>query len=107
MDGEDQWTALNKLSERNAHHGERIAVLDSRMGDVQTDVDKIGEEQRRTRHDLRNQITAVEGRVIAHTDERYFELQARFDRMINTFRWVIGLSVPTICTLIGILLGKS
>lgn len=70
--------------------------MDSKVGGLKEDVDDLGAETRKTRSELSKQIAASETRM-----------NERFDRMVMTGRWVIGLSVPAVCTLLGILIGKT
>jgi predicted neutral ceramidase superfamily lipid hydrolase len=71
-------------------------VLDNKATEAEKDVNGIAAEVRAARVDMAKRI-----------DDRSAELEHRFDRMIATGRWVIGLSIPAICTLLGILIGST
>lgn len=90
-----------------ARHERELGALSKGQADLEADVNHIAEEARKTRHDTRNALTVMEGRLEEHVDARIASLEQRFDRMIATGRWVLGLSVPVICTLLGLLIGKS
>lgn len=98
---------IAELRASSVRHERELGTLLKGQADLEGDVNQIGDEARKTRHDLRNQIAAAEGRMVTHTDERFTQLEARLDRMITTGRWVIGLSVPAVCTLLGVLIGRT
>lgn len=99
--------SLAELRINQTRHERELGALISGLSDVKDDVNSIAEDARKSRHDLRNQITVTEQRIGSHVDQRISELSVRIDRMIGTFRWVVGLSVPAVCTLAGILIGKT
>lgn len=88
--------AINDLRRTTTAHERELGGLGSKVGDLKEDVDELGSETRKTRNELSKQIAACEARI-----------NARFDRMVTTGRWVIGLCVPAVCTLLGILIGKT
>lgn len=106
-DGEGHWAAIAELRNLGAKHDREVGVLDSRVAMLKEDVNGLGEETRKTRHEMRNQISATELRVTDHVDERVGDLEKRIDRLLSSLRWVIGLSVPAVCTLLGLLIGRS
>ena len=90
-----------------ARHERELGTLSKGLTNLEGDVNQIAEEARSHRHGMRNDMAAMELRVNKHVDERVNDLEARIDRMITTWRWVVGLSVPAVCTLLGLLIGKS
>jgi len=105
--GEGMWAAISEVRTQGAKHEREIGVLDSRVADLKEDVNQIGEENRKTRREVNSHVDKKVGEVNDLADLKFTALEARFDRVVTTFRWVIGLSVPAVCTLLGLLIGKS
>lgn len=116
--GEGHWAAIAELRDGHTRHERELGGISARVESLNTDVNELGEETRKTRHALKNDLAATEMRITDHVDQRMdaqaeatrAELTAlnnRFDRAISTLRWVIGLSVPAVCTLLGLLIGSQ
>ena len=99
-------------------HDREVGVLDSRVGDLKEDVDGLGTEVRKTRHENRELITKMEARLIKemektaaaereHNDSEVAALKDRWDRMLKWLQWLGGVSVPAIGILVGLLIGKA
>lgn len=69
--GEGHWAAIAELRAGYTAHEREFGLVNGRLeaalgeiAEVKTDVNNLGEDIRKTRHDLRDQITAVEGRLV-------------------------------------------
>ena len=88
---------LAELRRNQVRHERELGVVMSGHADLKTDVDALADDLRKTRHDLRNQIQASEGRVIAEMREEFDKREAR---ETATLRWRVGTALAIVSAIL-------
>ncbi len=88
--------ALNELRKTSTRHERELGIAQTRVDGLAQDVAALDQDNRAFRAEVLNEVTTFKK-----------EVNERFDRGINLLKWFIGLSVPAVCTLLGMLIGKS
>ena len=98
--GEGHWAAIAELRATDTRHERELGTLASRSADLTEDVNKLGDEVRKTRHDLGNKISAAEGRLMK-------EIRNDRDASISTWRFRIMVVVPVLCVVLTFVLARG
>lgn len=117
-DGDDHWTAITALRDGHTRHERELGGLSSKTADLAQDVNELGEETRKTRHDLRSAISASEGRLsaefrqgLAELDKKSRERTAATDQrltdLVSRWRQLVVVAAPAVMTAIGWLIGRG
>lgn len=110
MEGDGTWKAINELRSTITKHERELGGIDSKLGDLSTDVDKLANEGRKTRHDLRGEVQKSEARLVAEIQKVKTELQREdADRDAKrSARWKLAATIliPSMFGVIGVLIGK-
>lgn len=78
--GEGYWSELNELKRLRMDDQREMGRVVQRLDDQKQDLDNLGAEVRKTRHDARNQLSAVEGRIIAEVNGVAAELKGAIEQ---------------------------
>ena len=74
----------------------RLAVAENKVSDLHEDINAVGQK-------VDNSEKSVKGYV----NDKISALETRLDRGITWVKWGVGLALPIIFTLVGVLLGKG
>ena len=100
MEGEGQWAAISELRQGHAAHERELGGLAEKTATLADDVNNLADEQRKTRHDLRAQITATEARLMK-------ELRVERDVELAAWRFRIMVAVPVFCVILTFALARA
>ena len=100
MEGEGRWAEIAELRAGHSRHERELGGLTTKLDDTVVDVNRLADEIRKTRHDLRGAITQTEARLMK-------ELRAERDAELTQWRFRIMVAVPVFCVALTFALAKG
>ena len=91
---------VTELRAATVRHERELGALTSKTADLDRDVNNLAAEQRKTRHELRSQISAAEGRLMK-------ELRADRDATLSAWRFRVVVAVPVFCVILTFALARA
>jgi len=88
-------------------HERELGTLSVGQDTLKEDVNALADEVRKSRHEMRTQMTTLENRLIKEVAHSNDETREQLERMRSAWRFFLVIAVPAATAVLGVVVGRT